>query len=368
MELRENTGFLNAPRIVVLGCGGIGGIVSARLARAGHDVTAITHNPEIAESIEASGISAFFDDAFHRVSFPAHAALEEGMDVEPFDLCLLAVPPNCCEQAVSDVLPWLREAAPVVSLPNGLIEERLRSQLDEDRIVGGIVSFGGSMIDAGRVRQTSSGGLTLGRLDGSVDPVVRRLAELLAVVGPIDITENLRGARWSKLAINCAISSLGTIGGDRLGALMRYRHVRRLALETMTEVVDVARAEGVELEKVSGTLDLEWMALDDDERLRRASASLLAKHTVLLAVGAKYRKLRSSMLRALERGRTPPVDYLNGEITSRGEEHSIPTPINAALQRTVHALDRGELEPAHGLLRDLYDETRPVLRELEMVA
>ena len=111
------------------------------------------------------------------------------------------------------------------------------------------------------------------------------------------------GARWSKLAINCAISSLGTVGGERLGVLMRHRFVRRLALEIMTETVLVARALGVRLEKVSGTLDLDWIALTDAERVSAGSPGLVAKHALLLAVGARFRRLRSSMLAAIERGR-----------------------------------------------------------------
>src|SRR6476661_4637109 len=92
------------------------------------------------------------------------------------------------------------------------------------------------------------------------------LLRAFEAVGPVELTDNLRGKRWSKLAINCAISSLGTIGGDRLGALLQHRFVRRLALEIMTEVVQVARRESVRLEKVSGTFDLDWLALTEDER------------------------------------------------------------------------------------------------------
>ncbi len=170
---------------------------------------------------------------------------------------------------------------------------------------------------------------------------------LLEHVGPVDVTDNLAGARWSKLAINCAISSLGTIGGDRLGVLMRARIVRRLALEIMTEVVAVARREEVRLRKVSGTIDLDWMALTAAERATTmGSASLVAKHSLLLAVGTRYRRLRSSMLRAIERGREPAVAFLNGEISSRGERHGVPTPVNDAIAEQVRRISRGERTPS----------------------
>ena len=190
-------------------------------------------------------------------------------------------------------------------------------------------------------------------MDGVEDPRLHDLAAVLEALGPVTVSSNLAGARWSKLAINCAISSLGTLGGDRLGPLMRHRFVRRLALEIMTEVVAVAHAEGVRLEPVSGTLDLDWMALTSQERGGRARLSLSAKHGLLLVVGAKYRRLRSSMLSAIERGREPAVDFLNGEIVLRGARHGISTPVNAACQERVHAIARGELVSSVALVRQL---------------
>src|SRR6185312_14727667 len=170
------------------------------------------------------------------------------------------------------------------------------------------------------------------------DARIDELARILEAVGPTTTSANLAGARWSKLAINCAISSLGTLGGDRLGVLMRHRHVRRLALEIMTETVLVARALGVRLEKVAGTLDLDWIALTDAERVVSGSTGLFAKHALLLAVGARYRRLRSSMLAAIERGRPPAIEFLNGEIIERGRTLGIPTPINAAVREQVLAI------------------------------
>src|SRR5262249_32184665 len=156
------------------------------------------------------------------------------------------------------------------------------------------------------------GGFTIGRLDGEPDEACRRVGTLLEAVGPVTYTSNLRGARWSKLALNCAISSLPTIAGERLGPLGPGRRHPRLVLEVLTEVVAVARAEGVALEKVAGTIDLDWIALTDAERaMKLGSPGLTAKHALLIAVGLRYRRMRSSMLAAIERGRTPAVDFLN---------------------------------------------------------
>ena len=140
------------------------------------------------------------------------------------------------------------------------------------------------------------------------------------------------------------------IAGERLGPLVRHRRYRRLALELMTEAVQVARAEGVALEKVSGTLDLEWIALSDADRASSGSLSLGAKHALVLAVGLRYRRLRSSMLAAIERGRTPAIDFLNGEIVTRGKKHGIATPFNARVCETVWAIAKGSKKSSRATL------------------
>ncbi|MBM4360084.1 MAG: 2-dehydropantoate 2-reductase, partial [Deltaproteobacteria bacterium] len=220
---------------------------------------------------------------------------------------------------------------------------------------------GAWMVEPGVVDRTSSGGFVLGRLDGAIDERLVMLGHLLESTGPVTLTSNLLGARWSKLALNCAVSALGTLGGDRLGPLLAHRFVRRLALEIMTEAVEVARAEGVTLEKVAGTLDLEWLALGPSERdARLGSPLLVTKHALLLAVGTRYRRLRSSMLQAIERGQPPAVDFLNGEVIERGRARGVLTPVNSAVHDAIWQLARGEERPSLRALESLYLATREV--------
>jgi len=346
-----------------MGSGGIGGTIAAKLCAKGVDVTVITRNPDIADKINAEGLRATYDQERHTVH-PTASAATDGIADAPtptFTLCIIAVPPSSAEKALEDALPWLTEDAPVLCCPNGLIEERLAEKISSDRIVGGIVSFAASMHGPGEVEQTSTGGITLGRLPEAkraTDPTLDHIEALFQDCFPIHRTANLRGSRWSKLALNCGVSSLGTVGGDTLGVLMRHRMVRRMMLETITEAVEVAHAEDVELVKVAGTLNLNWLALGRWERRRRGSAKLVAKHTLLLLAGAPYRNMRSSMLRGLERGRKPPADYLNGEITSRASKHNLDAPVNSALQNALVALGEGQEKPSLELLREVYKQTR----------
>lgn len=343
-------------RVLVMGLGGIGGIITAHLLEQGHDVVAVSTNGAIREVINNAGLWVSGDGETRIV--PGKAWAEPPLDPPGFDYVLLATQPPQVEVAARTAAGALAENGVMVCLQNGLCEERVAQVVGRERVLGGIIAWGASMVGPGRYLRTSSGGFTIGRLDGAADPRCDELAAMLECVGATQVTDNLKGARWSKLAINCAVSTLGTVGGDRLGNLLAHRFIRRLALEVMTEVVEVARAEGVALVKVSGTMDLEKIALTDQEKRAAASASLMKKHALLLAVGARYRRLRSSMLSAIERGRRPAVDYLNGEVVSRADKHGLSVPVNGILQRTVHKIADGDLRPGLELLRRIYDETR----------
>ncbi|MBS1123467.1 MAG: 2-dehydropantoate 2-reductase [Deltaproteobacteria bacterium] len=333
-----------------MGAGGIGGIVAATLTEIGSAVTAVSTNPNIRAAVDAAGYR-IVDEGEERVVRGWVSPAPEGR----YDLCILATQPPNVEDAARVALPHLADDAQVVVLQNGLCEDRIAAIVGSERVIGAIVAWGASMPDAGRYERTAGGGFQVGRTSGALDDDLRRVAELLEAIGPVSLTQNLRGARWSKLALNCAVSALGTIAGEKLGPLVRQRRYRRLALEIMTEAVAVAKAEGIALEKVAGTLDLEWIALSDADRAATASVSLTAKHALLLAVGLRYRRMRSSMLAAIERGRTPAIDYLNGEVVMRGSTHAIATPCNARICQAVWAIAKGEQTSSRDTLDRLCD-------------
>ncbi len=346
--------------ILIQGVGGIGGITAARLIEAGHHVTLVTGNPSIARAIDEQGIRIEGIDGKSTVRPGSPARVEVPDGPRDKELILLITPSTALETALEASKHRLAEDGMVFCFQNGLPEERAIPIVGREHVAGTVVGWGGSMIEPGVYRRTSRGRFEVGVLDPVLKPSLRKYLEVLEAVAPVRVTDNLIGVRWSKLAINSAITTLGAIGGDRLGALLRYRFVRRLALEIFAEVVAVARAQGITLEKVSGTLDLERIALSDAERrLRLGSPSLVFKHGILLAVGMKYRRLRSSMLYALERGRPIEIDYLNGEVLRHASRLGMDVPVNRKAVQTVKAIEAGRLRPGLDLLKALVPDHIP---------
>ena len=115
---------------------------------------------------------------------------------------------------------------------------------------------------------------------------------------------------------------------------------------TLSEVAQVMDDLGSDAEKVQPL----FISIDPERDRKLGSAGLTAKHALLLAVGLRYRRMRSSMLAAIERGRPPAIDFLNGEIVTRGQAAGVPTPINAKIVQTVWAIARGEVASSRALL------------------
>ncbi|HEX2571481.1 MAG TPA: 2-dehydropantoate 2-reductase [Polyangia bacterium] len=344
-------------QVLIQGVGGIGGVIAARLLAAGARPTLVTGNPAIAAALHQRGIGLDEHGETRWIPLAIPATAEVPPDDGPYDAILLVTQSTTMEAALRASKDRLAPHGVVVCLQNGLPEARAAALVGAERVVGGVVSWGASMVEPGRYRQTSAGRLQLGRPNGPPDAVVERLAAFLAPVGKVRTTDNLPGVRWSKLALNSAITTLGAVGGERLGEIVRHHYVRRLALEVFTELVTVAHRLGIDLAHISGTFSLESVALP-----RHADGSPLGlrdlwwRHAVLLAVGMKYRRVRSSMLYALERGRPPEVDYLNGEIVRHAEALGLQAPVNRRLMELVHSIAAGERKSSMELLRQAHAE------------
>ncbi len=338
-------------RILFVGCGGIGGVLSATLYAAGRDVHLATTNAEVRARWTLTG--PYLNGHLIRPALPTNFVFQQASEAQGvYDIVFVAVQPPQITAVAQQLMGKLSARGRVVCLSNGLCEPYLAEVLGTDRVLGAVVAWGARMPRPGFYVRTSRGGFLLGSLCEQQPEVLASIERELGAMGPVKRTQNLTGARFSKLTLNCAISALGTIGGDTLGALLLQPHTRDLALYIMREAIQVARAQNIVLEKIAG-LDLEKLVGEDSG----AHLGRTARHALLLVVGARYRRLRSSMLAAVERGRPPAVDFLNGEISARGKRLGVPTPYNDA---------------AHALIWSIYNKQQPAgeaaLQELARLA
>jgi 2-dehydropantoate 2-reductase len=254
------------------------------------------------------------------------------------DVVFLATKATDMLAAAEDLLPLLKPGALVVSLQNGLCEEALGRVLGPERVVGCVVGWGATMHGPAELEMTSTGEFVLGALDGRSQPRLAAVGEMLSAVVPTRLSSNILGELYGQLIINSCITALGGVCGLYLGQMLAEPRARRLFLAIMAEAMAVADRLGLKVAPGGGGKLDYYRFLDGAGPLAQ-----LKRHLTLRLVGHKYRRLKSSLLQSLERGRPTEIDYLNGYVCAKGRELGLPTPLNDAVVAMIKEIEAGTL-------------------------
>jgi 2-dehydropantoate 2-reductase len=323
----------NSP-ITVVGAGAVGGITAAFLSRAGRRLQIVCKHRDIADRAADPGFHITGVRGAHTIRLAAVqriAELEKGQR-----LILLATKAGDCLAAARELEPRLHADAVVVAMQNGICEEALAEVLGRRRVIGCVVGWGATMHGPGELEMTSSGEFVIGNIDHTADERLPFLRDMLQAVADTRISTNIFGELYSKLIVNACINSLGAISGLELGRLLSRRTVRRLFIGIMREALAVADATGLAVPPGGGGKLDYYRFFDGDGPVSR-----LRRHLVIGAVGFKYRRLRSSSLQSLERGRKTEVAFLNGYICRQGRACGVATPLNDAVVEVIEQIEAG---------------------------
>lgn len=320
-------------RIVVIGAGAIGGITAAKLALGGYPVTLVCKHAEIASLAADRGLHITGVSGEHYV--PLHAVVSVAELDGVYDLALIATKAYDMPASAQSLLPFLKEDSLVVSMQNGICTDALAAVVGRERTVGCVIGWGATMHAPGELEMTSTGEFIIGRIHGASADLAP-LRDALACVAPTVISGDIFAELYSKLIVNSCITSLGAICGLRLGEMLRRKQARTIFLAIIGEAMAVAHAIPLHVPPFGGKLDY--------DRLMRGNSLLdtLRRHTMIYLVGLKFRKLKSSSLQSLERGRPTEIDYFNGFIAAKGEALGVPCPVNRRLTDMVKEIERGQ--------------------------
>lgn len=320
--------------IAVVGAGAIGAATAAFLAKAGWNTVIVCKHQEIADLAQSPGLHVFGVKGEHYV--PVRAVKDIKDLSGPKEVVLLATKATDCLEAAKAMLPVLSPNSIFVSLQNGICEDALAGVVGRERMVGCVVGWGATMHGPAQIEVTSPGEFVIGNIDHRADQRLPLVQEMLSAVVPTRISNNIMGELYSKLIINSCINSLGVITGMNLGKLLAQRKIRKVFTALMQEAMAVAAAMGIKVEPAGGGKLDYYRFLDGS-----SFTSNLKRNLLIRIIGFKYRRIRSSSLQSLERGRRTEIDYLNGYICDRGREHGVPTPINDAVVSMIRQIETG---------------------------
>jgi 2-dehydropantoate 2-reductase len=305
---------MNHPlRVAVMGAGAVGCYFGGMLARAGHPVTLIARAQHV-EAIGRAGLRMETRTFDEQVKLDAST---EAAAVRGADLVLFCVKSTDTEAAGLQIAPHLGKDALVLCLQNGVDNaDRLREVLPRHPVGAAVVYVGTEMAGPGHLRHHGRGELV-------IDPARcsdRAAAALVAAGVPTEISDNVRGALWLKLILNCAYNAVSAIAQRPYGENVASPGIPEVMRDVVDECLAVAAAEGV---SVPG---------DVQAAVRNIAESMPSQY--------------SSTAQDLARGKPSEIDYLNGHVVRRGQAHGIATPANRVLWALVKLLETKKAGPA----------------------
>jgi 2-dehydropantoate 2-reductase len=233
--------------LTIVGAGAIGGITGAYLARAGHRVQFVERDPDHVAAIRRDGLQVGGAAEF-TVRVPVFLPDELP---GPVATMILAVKTLHTREALEPLVPRLSSGGVVVSMQNGLEEEKIAGLVGRERTIGAFLTFGGHYERPGRVIYSGPASLRVGELDGRITPRATSLAGVLSDFHPTEATSNIQGFLWGKLILGAIYFATATVDADVIEILTRTDRRETLAALAV-EGVDVAEALGIRIEPVDG--------------------------------------------------------------------------------------------------------------------
>ena len=293
-------------RIAVMGTGGVGGYFGARLAHGGHDVAFIARGRQLA-ALRSDGLRV--RSPLGDLHLPEVIATDDPASLDPVDLVLFGIKLWDTEQAAEQIKPLIGPDTAVVSFQNGVVKDAiLRRVLGAEHVLGGVCYIAATIAEPGVIEHSGDlQKLVFGEYDGRVSPRVEAFRAACADGGiDVEISPDIERTIWQKFVFLVALSGATSLARTPIGPIRTNPKSRAWLRDVLDEVVQVARAQGVDLPE------------------DYAEDRLAFVDTVSPA-------MTSSMHHDLERGNRLEVAWLSGDVAERGKALGVPTPANRTI-------------------------------------
>ncbi len=330
-------------KIAVIGAGAIGGLVGAKLALAGEDVTFIVRGANLA-AIKANGFKLVSAEGEEQMARNVKAT-DSYDEAGPQDIVILAMKAHQVEAVANDVPKLFGPDTMVVTMQNGipywychkhggaLAGTPVRSvdptgvvsaKIPAERVIGCVVYPASELIAPGVVKHIEGDRFPVGELDGSTSDRVNRVSACFTGAGfKAPVLDNIRAEIWLKLWGNLTFNPISSLSHSTLVDICQYPPSRDLAAAMMREAQTVAHKLGIEFRV---TLEK-----------RIAGAEKVGKH-------------KTSMLQDVEAGRAPEIDALVGAVVELARLTDTSTPHIDTVYTLVKLLAR-TMEDQRGRVR-----------------
>jgi ketopantoate reductase len=320
-------------RICVVGAGAVGGLMGAKLALAGNEITVVDQGAHL-DAIRSKGLKLIWEDGTEYAAEVAKAtdSVEEAGE---HDLVILALKAHYLENVARQMPALTGPDTMIVTIQNGIPwwyfhkhggpfdghtmdsldpDRTLGKNIDADRIVGCVVYPAAAVTEPGVIRHVEGDRFPIGELDGSKTDRVQKLYDLLVDAGfRSRILDDIRSEIWLKAWGNLSFNPISALTHATLEDICQFRDTRRLAENMMGEAQRIGEALGITFRHTI------------EKRIAGAES-----------VGAH----KTSMLQDVEAGRSLETEALIGAILELGALTETPAPSIEAVYACVKLLNK----------------------------
>jgi len=297
-------------RVCIIGCGSIGSLYAAHLARVA-EVWAFVRRPEHARALNEHGLRVTGTHDFHASLRASHDPAE----LPEFDLGIVSSKATQTAEAVRPVAHLFKNGA-ILSSQNGLGSEEIIANLAKTYVIRGTTFMSGTRHSDTHVQYELDTQTWMGPFEPTKTPfsLVQEAADMINRSGLKAVAlQDARPAQWSKLIFNASVNSVA--------ALTELPHSFHFAQEAEFG-------------------DLGHLLHDLIEEGKRVAAGLgISLHEdpwEMNKIGAQTDH-PPSMLYDIRHKLKTEVDFLGGAIAREAKLAGIAAPLHTALYRLIKA-------------------------------
>lgn len=327
----------NGPRIAFLGTGAQGASIGADFALAGLDVTFIEQWPDHVTAIRQNGITVNLPTRTINARVPALHLCQVAEIREPFDLIIMVVKGYDTRWATHLIEPVLAKDGLIVGLQNGMTHEDIASIVGRERTIGAVIEIASNMWVPGvtnRQNDHDESWFALGALDPATQPRVEAVAALLRHSGRVEVTDDIKSAKWMKLVVNAAELIPSAIINMALADAARAPGMLEVMRAAGYEAMRAAQADGAQIIPIIG------MPAVTSNHPERYVDQIFDE---VLKTFSREDTLTTS-LQDWRKGRRAEVQEVNGWVVDVLKAHGQSAPVNQRVVEIAFEIEAGRLE------------------------
>jgi 2-dehydropantoate 2-reductase len=308
-------------RTIIFGAGAMGSLIGGLLAQQ-HNVTFIGRHAHMAairkSGLKITGKTQLLLPRKKIIAYETVEPLKKGCG--PPELVLVTVKSYDTSSIIPDLKKIIGNETVLLSLQNGLDnEENLRAAFPNNIVIGSTICHGVTHEKPGEVYHAGFGDTVVGSFEPENNKIAREISKMFSEIGiETQVTNNICGELWAKVAINASINPITAVTGLKNGWLLKEPRLEDLLEKTCNEVMAVSKKSGA---KLPGGYQGDILG-----RTKR--------------VVERTADNKSSMLQDIEKGRRTEIDSINGAVVRVGERCKINTPFNRTLTTLVKAREQ----------------------------